>query len=55
MDRQVLAYQSDIVIVDKDQKTVGMIDVAVTTTSGKREYENVEKYHGLILLRDNSR
>lgn len=35
MDRQILAYQSDIVIVDKDQKTVGMLDVAVTTIRKK--------------------
>ena len=48
-DRQVLANQPDVVVVDKDQKTAVVIDVAVPSDSNirKKEYEKLEKYQGL--------
>ena len=48
-DRQVLANQPDIVVVDKDQKTVVAIDVMVPSDSNirKKEFEKQEKYQGL--------
>lgn len=43
MNRQVLASQPDIMIVDEEQKTVVMINVAVPNDSKiMREYENLE-------------
>ena len=48
-DRQLLASQPDIMVVDKDQKTAVMIDVALPSDSNirKKECEKLEKYQGL--------
>lgn len=39
--------QPDIVVVDKKQKIVVVLDVAVPSDSNIKEYEKLEKYQGL--------
>lgn len=39
--------QSDFVVVDKDQKTAGVTDVAVPRDGNIKRYEMLEKHHGL--------
>ena len=48
-DKQVLANQPDIVVVDKEQKKAVVIDVAIPADANirKKEHEKVEKYQGL--------
>ena len=48
-DRQVIANQPDIVIVDKIKKTASIIDIAVPMDGNikKKEIEKVEKYQPL--------
>ena len=48
-DKQLLANQPDIVVVDKEQKRVVVIDVAIPADANirKKEHEKVEKYQGL--------
>lgn len=47
MYKQVLASQSDVV-VDKDQRTAVVIDVAVSSDSNiRKEYEELQKYQDL--------
>ncbi|CAI5667744.1 unnamed protein product [Oreochromis niloticus] len=45
----VVANQPDIVVVDKQEKTAVVIDVAVPNDSNirKKEHEKLEKYQGL--------
>ncbi|XP_069610576.1 cytochrome P450 2C42-like [Ranitomeya imitator] len=49
LEKQVLATLPNIVIVDKNQKTAMLIDVAVPSDSNlkKKEYEKLEKYQCL--------
>ena len=44
-----MANQPDIVVVDKEQKTVTVVDVAIPSDSNirKKEHEKLEKYQGL--------
>ncbi|GAA6104550.1 uncharacterized protein LOC106513546 [Tachysurus ichikawai] len=46
---QLLANQPDIVVVDKEQKTAVVIDMAIPADSNimKKEHEKIEKYQGL--------
>ena len=48
-DKLVMANQPDIVVVDKEQKTVTVVDVAIPSDSNirKKEHEKLEKYQGL--------
>ncbi|TWW65014.1 hypothetical protein D4764_22G0006610 [Takifugu flavidus] len=48
-DKMVVANQPDIVVVDKHQKTVVVIDVAIPGDSNirKKVHEKLEKYQGL--------
>ncbi|TKS67246.1 Multidrug resistance protein 1 [Collichthys lucidus] len=48
-DKQVLANQPDIVVLDKEQKRVVVIDVAIPADANirKKEHEKLEKYQGL--------
>ncbi|KAF7666275.1 hypothetical protein LDENG_00113730, partial [Lucifuga dentata] len=48
-DKQLLANQPDVVVVDKEQKRAVVIDVAVPADSNirKKEHEKIEKYQGL--------
>ncbi|KAF7648062.1 hypothetical protein LDENG_00162600 [Lucifuga dentata] len=48
-DKQLLANQPDMVVVDKEQKRAIVIDVAVPADSNisKKEHEKTEKYQGL--------
>ncbi|TWW53461.1 uncharacterized protein LOC130519722 [Takifugu flavidus] len=48
-DKMVVANQPDIVVVDKHQKTVVVIDVAIPNDGNirKKEHEKLEKYRGL--------
>ncbi|KAF7670308.1 hypothetical protein LDENG_00271880, partial [Lucifuga dentata] len=48
-DKQLLANQLDMVVVDKEQKRAVVIDVAVPADSNiwKKEHEKSEKYQGL--------
>ncbi|TWW59398.1 hypothetical protein D4764_06G0009280 [Takifugu flavidus] len=48
-DKMVVANQPDIVVVDKHQKTVVVIDVAIPSDSSirKKEHKKLEKYQGL--------
>ncbi|TWW80141.1 hypothetical protein D4764_10G0011710 [Takifugu flavidus] len=45
----VVANQPDVVVIDKHQKTVVLIDVAIPSDSNirKKEHEKLEKYQGL--------
>ncbi|KAF7665893.1 hypothetical protein LDENG_00129980 [Lucifuga dentata] len=47
-DKQLLANQPDMVVVDKEQKRAIVIDVAVPADSNirKKEHEKIEKYQG---------
>ncbi|TWW69263.1 hypothetical protein D4764_18G0000690 [Takifugu flavidus] len=47
--KMLMANQPDIVVVDKHQKTVVVIDVAILSDSNirKKEHEKLEKYQGL--------
>ncbi|KAI3377775.1 hypothetical protein L3Q82_008918 [Scortum barcoo] len=49
MDKQVMANQPDIVVVDKEQKRAVVIDVAIPSDNRirKKEHEKLEKYQGL--------
>lgn len=48
MDRQVPANQPDIIIVEKDQKILVVMNVEVPNDSNNRkEYEKLKKYQGL--------
>lgn len=49
MDRQVLAKQADIVVVDKDQRATVVTDVGVPSDSNirKKKGEKLEKDQGL--------
>ncbi|TWW69265.1 COP9 signalosome complex subunit 1 [Takifugu flavidus] len=48
-EKMVVANQPDIVVVDKHQKTVVVIDVAIPNDSNirKKEHKKLEKYQGL--------
>ena len=48
-DKLVMANQPDIVVVDKEQKTVTVVDVAIPSDSNirKKEHQKLEKYQGL--------
>ena len=48
-DKQLLANQPDIVVVDKERKRAVVIDVAIPADANirKKEHEKVEKYQGL--------
>ena len=48
-DKQLLANQPDIVVVDREQKRVVVIDVAIPADANirKKEHEKIEKYQGL--------
>ncbi|TWW67366.1 hypothetical protein D4764_02G0004070 [Takifugu flavidus] len=48
-DKMMVTNQPDIVMVDKHQKTVVVIDVAIPSDSNirKKEHEKLEKYQGL--------
>lgn len=48
-DKMVMANQPDIVVMDKQQKTVVVVDVAIPSDSNirKKEQEKLEKYQGL--------
>jgi len=48
-DKQVMANQSIIVVVDKQQKKAAGIDVAIPSDSNikKKERKKLEKYQGL--------
>ncbi len=48
-DKMVIANQPDTVVMDKQQKTAVVIDVAILSDSyiGKQEHEKIEKYQGL--------
>ncbi|KAF7655094.1 hypothetical protein LDENG_00060930, partial [Lucifuga dentata] len=48
-DKQLLANQPDMVVVDKEQKRAVVIDVAVPADSNirKKEHQKIQKYQGL--------
>ena len=48
-DKQLLANQPDIVVVDKERKRAVVIDVAIPADANirKKEHEKVDKYQGL--------
>ncbi|TWW69251.1 hypothetical protein D4764_18G0000570 [Takifugu flavidus] len=48
-DKMVVANEPDIVVVDKHEETVVVIDVAIPNDSNirKKEHEKLEKYQGL--------
>ncbi|KAF7642936.1 hypothetical protein LDENG_00248050 [Lucifuga dentata] len=48
-DKQLLANQPDMVVVDKEQKRAVVIDVTVPADSNirKKEHQKMEKYQGL--------
>ncbi|XP_055362142.1 uncharacterized protein LOC129603668 [Betta splendens] len=48
-DRMVMANQPDIVVVDKEQSKVVVVDVAIPSDGNirKKEHEKLEKYQGL--------
>ncbi|KAF7663723.1 hypothetical protein LDENG_00203700, partial [Lucifuga dentata] len=48
-DKQLLANQPDMVVVDKEQKRAVVIDMAVPADSNirKKEHQKIQKYQGL--------
>lgn len=45
-DKQLLASPSDIVVADKEQKTIVVIDATISVDSNirKKEHKKIEKY-----------
>lgn len=54
MDKQLMVYQSEIVLVEEGWKRTAVTDVAITSYGGKRkkEHENLEKKQGVIVEED---